>query len=294
MKKIYLILALLLACGSNFNDGNINSNRSIKKQNPIISEIYSTYLNKPSISTLGQAYLYKDDKAGTVKKVVRAGFWTWDKSKEDFPKYAYAVYKFEKNINACVKELSKVKEFVRTEEKITFTTTLTTSDSFEYQTSVGVSASSKLSCTDSIEAGINFNDKNLKKNVSCTAEVETCLSSYITVSQKYTVSNTETLTREFVSTDSAYYSYQMRASFIVFNIHVYEIDYSDKTTNVKWCNGYRNAYYTYYPKYKLIENNIRYDYIDGSLSRGFYKYKMDRYGSLVYSDITSSNVVCIS
>lgn len=162
-----------MACGSDFNSRNTYSNINIKNQNPIISELYSTYLNKPSISTLGQAYLYKYDKAGTVKKVVRAGFWTWDKSKEDFPKYAYTVYKFDKNINACVKELSEVKEYVRSGEKITFTTTLTTSDSFEYQTSVGVSASAKLSCTDSIEAGINFNDKNLKNNVSCTAEVET-------------------------------------------------------------------------------------------------------------------------
>ena len=262
-----------------------------RRRPPEIGQTYSSHTgNTPYLSTFGDATRTSSGRVKNEKKCVRAGFWTWDKSYEQFPTKAYAVYKYEYRANSGTNLIDESIVYIGAGLDYSLQVRIAKGTVNTYSTSITETVATKLSMTESVQAKGNIYGVDVKGSVSSTQEITNEISASITETASYTYQTEVISTYSLHANESKYYRLEQRATFDVYCIQSYNIEYT-KETNVTYDNGYRNARYTYTPHYVLEQQIVKFVYVKNSETKGFYKYKSDGYGAFEYDDVKENNIV---
>lgn len=258
---------------------------------PIIGTVSSSYdNNNPYLATFGTATRVEAREVGKTSKVVRQGWWLWDQTKNDFPTYAYALYKYEYRADSGTDLMSKDAIYLSSGLDMHFSWTVAKGKTDTFSKTLTATMTTKFGMTQKAQVSGDIYGVKVGGEVSSTEEITSSISASITETASYTYEESTTLTYDFHSSESSYYRFQERATFDVYCIQSYSISYA-KSQRTTYDNGYRNYRYTYTPSYRLDEQIIKFVYVDDSASVGVYKQKVNSDGSKTYDDTKIDNIV---
>lgn len=258
---------------------------------PIVGYTYSSYKNNnPYFATFGTATRVEAKEVGKTSKVVRQGWWVWDQTKKDFPTKAYAVYKYSYRADSGTNLMSKDAIYLSNGLDMHFTWTVVKGQTDIFSSSLTTTMTTKFGMKEKAQVSGDIYGVKVGGEVSSTQEISNSISASITKTASYTYEESTLLTYDFHSSESSYYRFQERATFDVYCVQSYTINYT-KTQTTTYDNGYRNYRYTYNPSYVLDEQIIKFTYVEESAAIGVYKQKVNSDGSKTYDDVKLENTV---
>lgn len=259
---------------------------------PIVDTIYTTYTtNTPVNSMFGTSTRTEYGIASKTSKVVFQSWWGMQNDYSEYNDIYYVVYKFSKPVNARIKRIKPSYVFISSGTQYTYTTTISQGTSYTYETSMEYELSITYSqSTELSVSGLNFGGAGIGGKVSTNIAVENKISTSVKNTTSYTYDQTTTESYNIPVSESSYYAVEERANFNVYVIQVYKAQYSQSITNGNTLIG--EKWFTYTKTgYKLIEQNVKYTYINDTLQEGFFKYLLNESGKFIYNDYKATNIV---
>lgn len=258
---------------------------------PKIGYTYSSYTNnKPYFATFGTVTRFDSKEVGKVSKKVRQGWWLWDITNRDFPTHAYAVYKYSYKANSGNSLIDENTRHLLKGQTTNYSKTFTEGTENVYSNTVTTTVAGKFGLTTGFQASGDIYGVKLTGSVSQTTEISASISSSVTHTASDYYQAGKTFTESYTAPEDCYVRYQQRATFEIYCIQSYSINYTSTQTTT-YDNGYRNYRYTYTPSYTLDEQIIKFVYIDNSVCEGFFKQKLNDDGTFEYDGEKLNNTL---
>ncbi len=195
-------------------------------------------------------------------------------------RYLYALYKYDRPVNATVKILDSKLKYIASNNDMEITGTVSETVSSTYEKELNNTMN--IAISESSNYGLSI-AKKFKVESSLSATISNSISTTFKTSNTFTCYKS---TQEKIHISSrnydSYWRYEERANYNAYKLYIYEINYSTHKTKHKYAFG---KYYTYDYNvigYELIESMFYYSLINGSEAQGFYEYTYDKSGIPIY------------
>jgi hypothetical protein len=197
--------------------------------------------------------------------------WVWGSQNTNYDTLAYAIY------NVGIANASYYSEPIGYIENGSIEQIFTTTISKTYEESLTNELSTKVSSSVSTQAHYNA----LSANQSIESEVNSKVSTTIKISNQEV--NTVSKKITFNITKPGQYFYDLRATYNMYVVQVYQINYNKVENEVRKSGFFaKDHFYKYEIKgYELIEDYVTFS-LETDLGISITKYLLDDYGDLVY------------
>ncbi len=286
MKKIIILIALMISIS-------FMGRSSINAATPSVGTQYTSYLTQTPVNSLFGTASRIQSGIGSKKKVVSSQGWLfYDTKHEDINDKMFAVYKFSNPANARIRKLLNTNIFLTQGSTYSHSVSFTQGHTYTYEVQMATELSIRYGNSLELSAGgLDYGAISLSGKATTYAEVESKISTSVTLNETYTYSTTETHSHSVTAPVSSYYVYEERGNFDVYVIQIYEAIYSVTSSKHKNWAGYTWTEYDYQVVgYKLLEQNVYYNYIDDTLTRGFFRYMLLSNGKYSYNDIKTYGI----
>ncbi len=248
---------------------------------------YGSISNVETDNFFKESTLINQGEYDSVKKISNDNF---KNSYINIPKYEYRIFEYNNVLEATSYRINNTAYHVDKDNSVDYSYTISSSKEICVENELKLTTTSSINASKSI--GINFDDIfNAENTISKTLATST-LTGY-SFSNRYEFKEGITYEAHLnASKEEKDYFLETRASFNVFKIYLYEINYNTVCMTKK--TKYGKKYHTYeYSKcgYNLKEAVYMFSMVLNSESTGFYPYRKNNEGKFVYNGKRNPNFI---
>ena len=271
----------------------LSINSKVNAATPSLGLEYVSYISQAPNNTLfDNSTRVENGIASTRKVTISQGWYPWDTKHGNITDLVYVVFKFNNPANARIRKLLDPIIYLTQGATFTHSTSFNKGYTYTYEEEMTAELNTRYGTSTELSvSGINYGAVEVGGKVSVYAEVETKVSQTVKETKTYTYSTTETYTQSVVAPESAYYVYEERGNFHVYVIQVYKAQYNIVSSKHKNWAGYTWTEYDHQIKgYTLLEQTVYYNYIDDTLSKGYFRYALRSDGKFIYNDLKTTGI----